>query len=122
MDLSINLTLVVQLGNFLVAYWLLTKFLWRPAYTVISNEMTAERKLKSTIVARQELIAHKQLYKVDRWRLFQDHFRKQKPSFIEEYSLAHPQESLNLPELTDQQIVILSQEISSTIKPQVVND
>ena len=120
MDLSVNLTLLVQTVNFLVAYVLITRILLKPGYDVVAADSRKEKQLKSNIVARQELIAHKQLYKADRWKLFQDHFHKQKPSIEKVLPLVHPLEELELPQLTAKQLVHLSEEISETVKPLVI--
>ena len=78
MDMSINLTLLVQIGNFLLAYLVLSYFFFRPGYHEVRLDEDRLRKIKSHITARQELIAHKQEHKQAQWRLFQDYFSKQK--------------------------------------------
>ncbi len=120
MDLTVNLTLLVQIGNFLLAYLLISKLFLRPGYAVVSSDTNKERQLNNSIVARQELIAHKQLYKADRWKLFQDHFHKQKPALSEELTLVHPLDEVDLPRLTADQLAQLSKEISQTVKPLVL--
>ena len=120
MDLTVNLTLLVQIANFLVAYLLISKLFLRPGYEAVSLENNEQRHVKNTIVARQELIVHKQLYKADRWKLFQDHFHKQKPLVPDELKLVHPLDEVDLPVLTADQLAQLSKEISQTIKPLVL--
>ena len=119
MDLSVNLTMLVQIGNFLVAYLLITRVLLKPGYAAVAADTNKEKQLKSNIVARQELIAHKQLYKADRWKLFQDHFHKQKPEIAKALKLVHPIDEIELSELTAEQLANLSAEISSAVKPLV---
>ena len=120
MDLTINLTLVIQIANFLVAYLLISKLLLRPGYIAVSVDTRKERRLNNSIVARQELIAHKQLYKADRWSLFQDHFDKQKPLLVDKLRLVHPLDEVQLPHLSKAQLELLSKELTAKIKPLVL--
>jgi hypothetical protein len=120
MVLSVNLTLLVQIGNFIIAYFLIDRLLLRPGYEAVRADMNKQQKLKGTIVARQELIAHKQVFKADRWKLFRDHFHKQAPSLSKEIKLVHPLERAELPQLTVEQLAKLSKEISDSIKPMVI--
>lgn len=119
MDLSVNLTLVVQVANFLVAYILINKIFLRHGYASVKADRDRERQLKSNIVARQELIAHKQLYKADRWKLFQDYFYKQKPADVREYAAPEPVKEREVTSLSADQLAQLSKEISRAIKPLV---
>jgi hypothetical protein len=82
--------------------------------------MNKQQKLKSAIVARQELIAHKLAFKADRWKLFRDYFYKQAPALTKETKLVQPLERAELPQLTAEQLAILSKEISDAIKPMVI--
>ena len=117
MDMSINLTLLVQIGNFLIAYVVLSYFFFRPGYHSVRRDEERLRKIKSHITARQELIAHKQEHKHSRWRLFQDYFNKQKPDIHEETKLAHPfKGGLGVPELTKEELTRLSTEVVLKIK------
>lgn len=87
MALSINLTLVVQMIHFFIAYYLINYLFLRPGYKVVASSMHRIKQIKSRIVARQELIAHKQNYKNTRWELFKDFFFKQKPHLPREYNV-----------------------------------
>ena len=119
MDLSVNLTLLVQIANFLVAYVLINRLLSKPGYEVVAADKQQQKQLESSIVARQELIAHKQLYKADRWKLFQDHFHKQKPSVKRVHAEAYPIDDVQMQELSQEQLQRLSTKISTVVQPLV---
>jgi hypothetical protein len=94
MALSINLTLVVQMIHFFIAYYLINYLFLRPGYKVVAAHMHQIKQIKSRIIARQELIAHKQNYKKTRWELFKDFFYKQKPQMPSEYRVSVSTSSL----------------------------
>jgi hypothetical protein len=112
MDMTPNLTLLVQIVHFFIAYAIISRFLLRPGYQVVTSEVNRQKHLKSRIVARQELIAHKQRYMRARWELFQDYFRKQKPEFVPVIRpLRTHEEHIEIPSLSEKDLELLSTEI-----------
>lgn len=122
MQMAINLTLLVQIVHFIIAYILITRFLLRSGYKAVKSDANRDRQLKSRIVARQELIAHKQMYKKSRWELFQDYFSKQKPQISKPVWVSHPAKiDEELPELSPKELDALSDQIAAAIKKKVVS-
>lgn len=54
MDITPNLTLIVQMVNFGIAYWVIRGLLIKPAYTAIEAEKFQEQHIKS-IIATNDL-------------------------------------------------------------------
>ncbi len=122
MQMAINLTLLVQIVHFIIAYIILTRFLLRPGYKAVKSDANRERQLKSRIVSRQELIAHKQMYKRSRWELFQDYFSKQKPQMRKQVWASHPKKmDEEFPELSAQELDTVSDQIATSIKEKVAS-
>jgi hypothetical protein len=59
MDFSINLTLLVQAINFMIALIVLTKFFLEPAIAELSKEDEDKKQLRQAIVASQDLLRQK---------------------------------------------------------------
>ncbi len=121
MGMSINLTLLVQIVHFMLAYVIITRLFLRPGYAAVKSDLNRVRQLRNRIVARQELIAHKQTYKRTRWELFQDYFYKQKPEISKELLVSYPQKEIMYKPLTQEELSSLSDEISTAIKKKVLS-
>jgi hypothetical protein len=120
MALSINLTVVVQMVHFFIAYYLLNYFFLKPGYKIVAAEAYRSKQLKSRIIARQELIAHKQSYKVSRWKLFADFFAKQKPQMGPEYapsSTSLPR--MSTPEIPQKELMAVAKTIADALASKV---
>ncbi len=120
--LTLNLTLVVQMIHFFFAYLVINHLLLKPGYKVVSSDAHRVKQITSRIVARQELIAHKQAYKQTRWKLFQDYFYKQKPQVQKEYDVAasRPLDE-KLPEISPQQLEALTEAVCASIEKKVLS-
>ena len=119
--ISINLTLLVQIVHVIFAYIIVTRFFLRPGYNAVKSDADRVRQLKSRIVARQELIAHKQTHKRSRWKLFQDYFFKQKPEVTKEVIAIHPEEIYGPEPLSKKELDTLADTISTSIKKKVLS-
>ena len=120
MGMTINLTLLVQMAHFILAYIIITRLLLRPGYAAVKSDLNRVRQVRSRIVARQELIAHKQMYKRTRWELFQDYFFKQKPKMRKERWMTHPKKEVVFERLSKKELDTLSDEITAVIKEKVL--
>lgn len=121
MTLSINLTLVVQMVHFIIAYLMINYLFLKPGYKVVAADLYRVKQITSRIVARQELIAHKRAYKQTRWKLFRDYFYKQKPQFHKDYETEFPHVHEKLPELTVQEREQLVSDVSAALRKKVLS-
>ena len=123
MEISINLTIVVQMLHFIAAYIFITQFFLRPGYRAVTSDMNRTSQLKNNIIARQELIAHKQTYKRTRWTLFQDYFLKQKPQFVDQVKPKYQfNVSLSIPSVNEKELTVVSEKIAQSVLKKVLND
>ncbi len=77
--ISVNMTLVVQGINFLVAFWFLSRFLLKPLVVLIEKKRIEKEAKRRCILGLEESIKQQVEYKVEQWRNFQKDFLKAIP-------------------------------------------
>lgn len=121
MAMTINLTLVVQMIHFLIAYYFISKVLLRPAYDAIKSDDNKARQLHALIEAEQERLAEKNEYKKRRWQMCQNYFFKNKPSLETEGIVVPSAKMIEPPvELTPEETRIEAKNIAENLKSKVV--
>lgn len=75
----INLTLVVQIFHFLIAYLILSRLLLKPAVSIIQGEEKKEEVLISNAKVEQKNIQEKEIHKEEFWKKSLEEFEKAKP-------------------------------------------
>lgn len=123
MAMTLNLTLVIQVAHFLIAYMLLSRFLFRPGYEFLKADENRLQQLKTLIVVEQEKLAEKQEYKRKRWQHCQNYFSLNRPQIEREMlGLRSTQSIEQLPTFTQKEIEEAATTISRTIREQVLRD
>lgn len=119
--MTINLTLVVQMINFLMAYYFISKVLLRPAYEAIKSDENKTRQLHGLIEAEQERLDEKNDYKKRRWQMCQNYFYKNKPSLEQEEIAVTSVKSLEAaPEMTMSESIAEAKVISERLREKVL--
>ncbi len=119
--LGINLTLVVQMIHFFIAYMVIKYLFLKPGYAVVATDAHRLKQIRSRIVARQELIAHKNTYKQTRWNLFKDFFYKQKPQVRKEYTVSTaPIVQKKVPEVSLQELDKVARTVADALNKKVL--
>jgi hypothetical protein len=77
--MNINLTLVVQLVHFLIAYWIIRALLVRPTVGAVSIEREEHAHLKNALEIGKRIVAEREREKVRRWEQCQALFAKSIP-------------------------------------------
>lgn len=77
--MNINLTILVQLVNFFIAYSVLTKFFLKPWLEVFDKDRRDRARLKHMLSEQQELLLEKKRHKLIQWQRFQAYFNQQRP-------------------------------------------
>lgn len=77
--MQINLTLIAQGLNFSVAYWMLRRFLFRPAVAFVQAEMQVRDQLISSIDKEAIKARELEVRKVERWGELQQDFAHNAP-------------------------------------------
>ncbi len=74
--MNINLTFILQTGNFLATYWFLKKFLFAPFIAQIQQKKQKEKELLETINQQKDSFEKLEIEKTTELLSFQDHVRK----------------------------------------------
>ncbi len=123
MAMTLNLTLVVQIAHFLIAYALLSRFFLRPGYRAVKSDENRLRQLRAAIITEQKRLAEKQEYKRNAWVHCQHYFYQHRPVFeVEKRGVQSTQALEPLPEITQQELETLAAALSGAVKKQVLRD
>ncbi|HZW61696.1 MAG TPA: hypothetical protein VFF04_05725 [Candidatus Babeliales bacterium] len=110
----LNSTLIVQGINFLIAYILLRKLLFRPAVSLVMQEQSHISSLESSIDSRKAAIAEQEQEKLRRWKAFQQLFKNKIPSYQKQFEVG----KMALPPI---QYHVLKQEQAQTLSKDVAD-
>lgn len=120
MALAINLTLVVQIGHFIIAYVLMRTFFLKPGYALVKQELDEKARLQQSLIDQETVVADTQLVKSERWRTCQTYFSEHKPAILEPSSqivssagieLVVPLSAQELQKMTDEVAALLEKRI-----------
>lgn len=122
--MNVNLTLLVQIFNFLVAYYLLSKFLLKPALNIIYEDINYKSSLRMAIVEEEEKLKKKELHKKEQWRKCQYFFKQNKPEVdLELVAKETDTSSIKSPiELNDNERKQLVNDLVLTLKSKVMHN
>lgn len=121
--MNINLTLLLQVIHFFIAYIIITKLLLKPALASIRSGEQLFKELNALVLTEKNNLQEKQLYKQKIWQSYQNSFRQNSPKVFEEEQLIEPGKiKINkIENLSDDKLQKLSQEITNALKQKVIN-
>ena len=123
MALTLNLTLVVQMAHFFIAYLLIAKFFLSPGYEAVKSDDDRIRQLTALIVDEQEKLAEKQEYKRSRWQQCQNYFYQNRPELeTEVFGVKSFKTIERAPALSPHDLEVKAGEISAALKKKVLHD
>lgn len=76
MNISLNLTLLIQIINFLIAYYFISKFFLKPALSIFEKDKDYLDNLKENISFKKNKILALEKDKEFRWKEFQSYYKK----------------------------------------------
>lgn len=77
--MTINFTIFVQIINFIIGYFIISRFLLKPAIAIIHQDSKNENNLLEAIKVKEENIVSKKNLKSDLWIKALNKFAKSKP-------------------------------------------
>jgi F0F1-type ATP synthase membrane subunit b/b' len=86
----INLTFILQIGNFLLTYWFLNKYFFKPFLTILEQKKHTEEVMQECLVQDEEYISNLKKEKEQRLIAFQDHIQSA-------YFVSYSQKSIEAP-------------------------
>jgi F0F1-type ATP synthase membrane subunit b/b' len=112
--MHINVTLFIQIGNFLLTYYLLDKWLFRPLIASIQKKQKAKNKLLKNIQTEEAELLSLQKTKLDKLKDFQEESHKG-ISPIMHYTPSHKAQEIPAQEIKDETIEALKEEMKKLI-------
>lgn len=123
MELAINLTLIVQIVHFLIAYVLISKFFLKPGYDAVKSDENRLRQIRSLIEEEQQQVAAKELKKRSRWQACQQYFYKNRPVVeTQRAGLVPLVQQGPYSEPSQKELKELAHEVSMSLKEKMIHD
>lgn len=122
--MNINLTLFVQIFNFLIAYFIISRFFLKPALTLVQVDINRNQSLLSSITKEDQKLFEKQNLKKSNWKIFQNYFFSNKPdlSKTSEFIEVKFKQLEKKEDLDKNQIDQIATKISNELKSKVIHD
>lgn len=123
MALVVNLTLLAQVINFIIAYLLITRLFLKPGYKALKVEEDRLRQLHDAVTDEQQVLAQKEFYKKERWRICQNYFVAHRPSAHSAPGGVQSTEAVRpLEALSHQQLSAVAGDISKQFEERIRHD
>ena len=78
--LALNITIFFQMINFWLAFYVLTRWLWRPALKLIIREEREQQSLESKIESQQKSVSNNEHRRERLWNMSRQQFAQHTPS------------------------------------------
>ncbi len=78
--LALNITLFIQMIHFWIIFYLLTRWLWRPALKLIVKEETEQESLEDKISVQQKVVENNEQRRDRLWDVARQQFAQTIPS------------------------------------------
>ena len=78
--MDFNATLIVQAFNFLIVYWMLKTFLFKPAVAIIEHEQSQYDSLLTIIEQQKKSLEIQEKERRHHWYTCQEYFNQHKPT------------------------------------------
>lgn len=82
MNISLNLTLLIQIINFLATYFFISKFFLKPALRLFEEDKEKKENLEKQIIEKKNKILYKESIKRIAWEKYQAEYNKIIPNPI----------------------------------------
>jgi hypothetical protein len=123
MALALNLTVLVQVINFFIAYALITQLFLKPGYRAFKAEEDRMKQLKEALIHDQNELAYRELYKTERWQRCQSYFASHRPHIAYEMGGLISSKAVEpLKEISAQEYDASVKEISQRLKKELMHD
>lgn len=114
----INGTLILQAAHFIIAFYLIKYFLFKPVFAHIEAEDALQESLVSAVQEHQAAVAQKEHELSDHWHALRSHFAHNAPS-LKLQRLVIPKPSIMMPEISTGDVKGISQQVAKKLVSQV---
>lgn len=124
MNISLNLTLFIQILNFLLAYYFISKFFLKPALSIFKKDKDYSDNLKNQLSLKKDKILNIENYKELKYQEFQNYYKKIIPNQeLKIDKIKFDNLNLKLPEKIDsKEIDKIIKDAANYLKLKVIND
>lgn len=120
--MNLNITLVVQAINFVIAYHIITKILLKPAVKRIIQEKAEDKALEDRITAEVSQRDAYLAYKNERWQECQRYFKHHIPTLVRNNNYKNYQSfSILEPAFNDKELEKAAHMIAKDLKNKIIN-
>jgi hypothetical protein len=77
--MNINATIIVQAGNFLIVYWMLRHFLFRPTIAIINHEHAQRGLMLAAITQQKKSLEIQEKERQHHWYVCREYFSSHQP-------------------------------------------
>jgi len=84
--MNINATIFVQAFNFIIVYWMLRLFLFKPVISIIQHEKAQEKAMTDIIEQQQKSLEIQEKERLRHWYICQEYFNTHQPHLPKETS------------------------------------
>ncbi len=114
----INGTLILQAAHFIIAFYLIKYFLFKPIFAHIKTEDALQQSLVSAVQEHQAAVAQKEHELSDHWYALRSHFANATPS-LKQPRLTIPKPSITMPEISSADVQRMAQQACKDLVSQV---
>lgn len=114
----INGTLILQAAHFIIAFYLIKYFLFKPVFAHIETEDALQESLVSAVQEQQAAVAQKEHELSDHWHALRFHFANTMPS-LKQQRLAIPKQPITMPEIATDDVQRIAQQASKNLVSRV---
>ena len=80
--MNINATIIVQIFNFCIAYWMLRIFLFKPVVAIIEHEKAQEQAIHDSIDQQRKSLEIQEKERLRHWYMCQEYFNTNQPDTV----------------------------------------
>jgi hypothetical protein len=119
--MTINGTLLVQAFNFMITYWMLRIFLFKPIIDIIEHEKKQENSMLDSIDQQIKSLEIQEKERQRHWYICQEYFKKHQPPLSHETLLIaeNGEENLEIPVATSPDITRIIADTYSVIEEKI---
>lgn len=120
--MTLNATIIVQIINFLIGYWLISNFLLKPVYNVLKNEEHYKFDLQKQLTQEVDKVEDKQLIKRKAWRSCQTFFNSERPHVENAEDNVVSNASISTEPLDAKEVEKIEQDIVRALKSKILEN
>ncbi len=113
--MNLNATLVVQMINFFLAYWIMRIFLFKPALQVAQEEQAEQQRLNIIIKQQEQSMEIKENERQKHWQMCRDYFQDNQPPIDSKKLISSNVSEVSVPKVSQKLIDEIADEAQQVL-------